>query len=141
LVMGAERDSQSYNALRDAYTPMDQSTEDSVRPLLGLHHSHLSRSSSSVGTPSAGTAIPTTRNKSLPQGTSNAGLCWCGERSTIIAVLCVLRTRCSVAGISWDAGFDGEVLSMPPAIVMRVGKRVTIIPGKTSPFGRNLRIY
>jgi len=31
-----------------------------------------------------GTAIPTTRNKSLPQGTSDSGLCWCGERMTIL---------------------------------------------------------
>jgi hypothetical protein len=88
-----------------------------------------------------GTAIPTTRNKSLPQGTSDSGLCWCGERLTIIAVLYVLRIRCSMAGISWDAGWDGEVLSMPSAIVARVGKRVAMIPGKTSAFWRNLRVY
>jgi hypothetical protein len=37
------------------------------------------------------------------------------ERLTIVVVLYVLRIRCSMAGISWDANWDGEVLSMPSA--------------------------
>jgi hypothetical protein len=41
-----------------------------------------------------------------------------------------------MTGISWDAGWDGKVLSMPSAIVTRVGKRVAIMFGRTSAFGR-----
>jgi hypothetical protein len=57
----------------------------------------------------------------------------------MIAILYVLRIRCSMAGISLDAGWDVEVLSMPSSIVTRVGKREAVIPGKTSASWRNLR--
>jgi hypothetical protein len=39
-----------------------------------------------------------------------------------------------MAGISWDAGWDGEVLSMLLAMVANVGKGIAIMPGRTSAF-------
>jgi hypothetical protein len=119
---------------------MEQPTEDSIRPFLGLPPFTFLPIFLVSWNTFHGDSHPTTRNKGLPQGTSDSGLCWCGKRLTIIAVLYVLRIRCSMAGISWDAGRDGKVLSMPSAIVTRVGKRVAIMFGRTSAFWRNLRV-
>jgi len=113
---------------------MEQPIEDSIRPLLGLPPFTFLPIFLISWNTFYGDSHPTTRNKGLPQGTSDSGLCWCGERLTIIAVLYVLRIRCSMAGISWDAGWDGKVLNMSSAIVTSVGKRVAIMFGRTSAF-------